>query len=46
MTENKDISEKVIIDTIKTKERDARRALPIFAMSIYRTTSTLLINRP
>ena len=46
MTENKDISEKVIIDTIKTKERDARRALPIFFMSIYRTTSTLLLNRP
>ena len=46
MTENKDISEKVIIETIKTKERNARRALPIFVINIYRTTSTLLINGP
>ena len=42
MTENKDISERerVIIETIKTKERNARRALPIFIINIYRTTST------
>ena len=46
MTENKDISERVIIETIKTEERNARRALPIFVINIYRTTSTLLINRP
>ena len=46
MTENKDISERVIIETIKTKERNARRALPIFVINIYRTTSTLLINGP
>ena len=46
MTENKDISEIVIIETIKTKERNARRALPIFVINIYRTTSTLLINGP
>ena len=29
MTENKDISERVIIETIKTKEKYARRAFPI-----------------
>ena len=46
MTENKDISEKVIIEFIKTKERNARRALPIFAINKYRTTNTLLINGP
>ena len=48
MTENKDISERVIIETIKTKERErnTRRALPIFVINIYRTTSTLLINGP
>ena len=46
MTENKDISERVIIETIKTKERNARRALPIFVINIYRITSTLLINGP
>ena len=46
MTENKDISETVIIETIKTKERNARRALPILVINIYRTTSTLLINGP
>ena len=44
ITENKDILERVIIETIKTKERHARRALPIFVINIYRTTSTLLIN--
>ena len=54
MTENKDISERererererVIIETIKTKERNARRALPIFVINIYRTISTLLISGP
>ena len=46
MTEDKDISEKVVTETIKTKERNARRSLPIFVINIYRTTSTLLINRP
>ena len=46
MRENKDILEKVVIRTIKTKERNARRALPIFVINIYRTTSTLLINGP
>ena len=46
MTENKDISGKVVIETIKTKERNARRALPLFVINIYRTTSTLLINGP
>ena len=46
MTENKDISDRVIIETIKTKERNARRALPIFVINIYRTISTLLINEP
>ena len=43
-TENRDISEKVVIETIKTKEKNARRALPIFVTNIYRTTSTLLVN--
>ena len=46
MRENKDILEKVVIGTIKTKERNARRVLPIFVIKIYRTTSTLLINGP
>ena len=46
MTENKDISGKVVIETIKTKERNARRALQIFVINICRTTSTLLINGP
>ena len=46
MTEGKDISEKVVTETIKTKERNARRSLPIFVINIYRTTTTLLINRP
>ena len=41
-----DISGKVIIETIKTKEKNARIALPIFAANIYRTTSRLLINWP
>ena len=46
MTENKDISEKVLIETIKTRDRNARRTLPIFVINIYRTTSTLPINGP
>ena len=46
MTENKDISDSVVIETIKTKERNARRALPIFVININRTSSTLLINGP
>ena len=46
MTENKGISEKVITETIKTKERNARRAVPIFVINIYRATGTLLINGP
>ena len=46
LTENKDISEKVTIETIKTKESNARKALPIFFINIYTTTSTLLINGP
>ena len=45
-TENREISGKVIIETIKTKDKNARRALPIFVTNIYRTTSTLLINGP
>ena len=44
-TENRDISGKVVIEIIKSKDKNARRALPIFVTSIYRTTSTLLINR-
>ena len=36
----------VIIKTIKTKEKNERRALPWFVTNIYRTTSTLLINGP
>ena len=40
MAENKDVSEKVVIETIKTKD------IPIFVMKIYRTTSTLLLNGP
>ena len=43
MTENKDISGKVIIETIKTKERNIRI---IFVINIYKTTSTLLKNGP
>ena len=46
MTENKDISGKVVIETIKTKERNARRAFPIFVINLYRTTRALLINGP
>ena len=46
MTENKDISEKVLIETIKTRDRNARRTLPIFVINIHRTTSTLPINGP
>ena len=44
MTENREISKKVVIETIKTKEKNMRRALPIFVTNIYRTTSTLIIN--
>ena len=44
--ENRDISGKVVIENIKTKEKNARRALPIFVTNICRTTSTLLINGP
>ena len=45
-TENRDISGKVVMETIKTKEKNERRALPIFVTNIYRTASTLLINIP
>ena len=45
-TKNRDISGKVVIETIKTKKKNARRALPIFVTNIYRTTSKLLINEP
>ena len=45
-TENRDISGKVVIESIKTKQKNARRALPIFVTNISRTTSTLLINGP
>ena len=45
-TENKEISGKVKIETIKTKEKNVRIALPLFVTSICRTTSTLLINGP
>ena len=38
MTENKDISGKVIIETIETKERNIRRTPPIFVINIYRAT--------
>ena len=41
-----DISRKVITETIKTKDKNVRKALPIFVTNIYRTTSTLLINGP
>ena len=44
--ENREISGKVVIETIKTKEKNARRALPICVTNIYRTTSTLLMNGP
>ena len=44
-TENRDISGRVVIEIIKSKDKNGRRALPIFVTSIYRTTSTLLINR-
>ena len=43
-TEDRDISGKVVIETIKTKEKYERRALPVFVTNIYRTTNTLLIN--
>ena len=43
-TEDRDISGKVVIETIKTKEKYARRALPIFVTNIYRTNNALLIN--
>ena len=45
-TENRDISRKAVIETIKTKEKNARRTLPIFVNNIYRTTSTLLLSGP
>ena len=45
-TKNRHISGKVVIETIKTKEKNARKALPIFVTKIYRTTSTLLLNGP
>ena len=45
-TENRDISGKVVIETIKTKEKNARRALTVFVTNIYSTTSALLINVP
>ena len=45
-TENRDISGKVVIGTIKTKKKNARRTLPLFVTIICRTTSTLLINGP
>ena len=43
-TENSNISGKIVIETIKTKEKNARRVLPILVTNIYRTTSALLIN--
>ena len=43
-TNNRDISGKVVRETIKTKEKNVRRALTIFVTNIYRTTSTLLLN--
>ena len=46
MTENKDILGKVVVETIKTEERNARGALQILVINIYRTTSTLIINGP
>ena len=45
-TKNRDIPWKGVIETIKTKESNARRVLPIFVMNICRTTSTLVINGP
>ena len=45
-TENRDISGKVVIETIKAKEKNARRTFPVFVTNIYRTSSTLLINGP
>ena len=45
-TENRDISGKVVIETIKTKEKNARRALTVFVTNIYSPTSALLINVP
>ena len=45
-TKNRDISGKVVIETIKTKEKNARRALPVFVTNIYRITSAPLINGP
>ena len=41
-TEKRDISGKVVIETIITKEKNVRKALPIFVTNIERTTSTLL----
>ena len=41
-TENRDISGKVLIETIKTKEKNARRTLPIFVTNIYRIYTTIL----
>ena len=37
-TESRDILGKVVIEAIKTKERNARRAPPILVINIYRTT--------
>ena len=37
---------KVVIEIINSKERNTRRALPIFVTKIYRTTSMSLINGP
>ena len=45
-TKNRDIPGKGVIETIKTKESNARRTLPIFVINICGTTSTLLINGP
>ena len=44
-TENWDISGKVVIETIKAKEKNAR-TFPVFVTNIYRTSSTLPINGP
>ena len=45
-TENRDISGKVVIETIKTKEKNTRSASNICHQHVqmYSTTSTLLIN--
>ena len=42
--ENRDIPGKVVIGTIKTKDKNARRAYPMFITNICRTASTLLTN--